>query len=367
MVDSISQLHQTQFARGNQAQAAPQAGRFAKTLVRKLTSPSQAIQDLQEELSSAHSEHTESKKIEEHHIEDFHDHHYVELVEQIEKAYSLKDDPQKKHLEEFLANLRRRDARSEEDIKELISQITEDKAEGFAILEAAQKQGGENITESMRALLETTARHWVAEEGAKIQAGANTISLARQTQQNINIEAAALQTTYQTLVSSYQSILPALTQMASSENIEKFEHLSDFLMRAAAKDLAATRPSVQPERLQHILAEFQGIKMFNTLHEWSGNIYDRFSDRLQNKTKLQKHDLFARALKFIETPESFNSQILLPIRGLDPSEKVLVLQGLRSGIRNLPGYLFARGDAEKSRILFPVQNEIDQLVFEQDA
>jgi hypothetical protein len=72
-------------------------------------------------------------------------------------------------------------------------------------------------------------------------------------------------------------------------------------------------------------------------------------------------------LKYIAKPESFNKEIKLPLQALSPTNRVLVLQEMRAGVRDLPNYLFANGESEKARILFPLQNAINKLVFEQDA
>ena len=342
-------------------------GHFAQMNVSKRPTPSQNMQDLQEELSFAHSEKTQEKNIEEHECKDFHDNLYVEIIAKIQKEYPPQEQPQKDNAEKFIQHLRQNPPQDENELRQMLGQITEDQAEGFAILQQVINDPPDDLADGQVRLMRSAASAWAAENASALLAGANTIDLAQTQSQKISVEASQLQKTYQNLVTSYEGILPALTKITSEQGVDKLENMTGFLMQAADKDLTATRSSVQPERLRRILAEFQGVKMFNTLREWSNQVFARFSQKFQTQTSIKKNDLFTRCLKFISAPESFNSQILTPIRALAPSDKVLVLQELRNGVRNLPDYLFANAKTTKSRILFPVQNEIDQLVFEQDA
>ena len=342
-------------------------GHFAKIQVSKRPTPSQSMTDLQEELSALHSEKSEEKKIEEYQCEDLHDNLYVEIVEKIQKEYPPDEQKQKDNTKNFISHLRERQPKNEGDVRHLLAQITQDQGEGFAILQEAINAPPDNLPDETVRLLRATAHHWVDDNASAILAGANTIDLARAKSDEIKVEVSQLQKTYQDMVVSYEGILPALTKMTAEQDVEKFENVTGFIMSAASKDLAATRSSVQPERLKRILAEFQGIKIFNTLREWSNHAFNRFAQKFNDKTNIKPNDLFARCLKFISAPENFNEQILSPINSLNPSDKVLVLQELRNGVRGLPDYLFANAQTEKSRILFPVQSKIDQLVFEQDA
>ena len=370
MVDSINNLAGAavaQNAAANRTASQEASGQFGKTNVNKNVTLSQSMQDLQEEMSFAHSEKTEEKNIEEYECEDFHDNLYVEIVEQIQKNYPPNEQPQKDNTKKFLARLQERPPRDEGEARQMLQEITQDQAEGFAILQQVINDPPEGLKDGQLDLLRDAAKAWAADDAGALIAGANIVELARTQSPQISVEASQLQQTYQTLVVSYEGILPALTKITSEQGVDKLDNMTDFLMQAADKDLAATRSSVQPERLRRILAEFQGVKVFNTLREWSGQVFQRFSKKFAAQTNLKQNDFFTRCLKFISQPESFNSQVLTPIRALSPTDKVLVLQELRNGVRNLPDYLFANSKTTKSRILFPVQNEIDQLVFEQDA
>ncbi len=366
-INSIAGAAAAQNIATNIPAAQKNSGHFAQLNISKRATPSQNMQDMQEEISFAHSEKAQEKNIEEYECEDFHDNLYVEIVERIQKNYPPKEQPQKDHAQKFLARLRERPPKNGDELRQMLAEITQDQAEGFAILQQTLDHPPADLKNDQLNLLRETAKAWAAESSSALLAGANTIGLARAQSQKISVETSQLQKTYQNLVVSYEGILPALTKITSEQGVDKLDNMAGFLMQAADKDLTATRASVQPERLRRILAEFQGIKVFNTLREWAGQVFARFSKKFKTHTHLKQNDLFTRCLKFISAPESFNSQVLAPIRALSPSDKVLVLQELRNGVRNLPDYLFANAKTTKSRILFPVQSEIDQLVFEQDA
>ena len=344
------------------------SGNFGRVKVHKRAQPSQAIEDLMEELSAAHSEHFEAKKVEDSQKEEeLHGKDYEKLIAQIEKEYPPNEEPQQKHIKDFIQRLHERTPQNQQELEQSLADITKDKAEAFAILNYTLKQAGTTLSTSVQTLLEKTQRTMAARDARTIQAGINTIALSKQLAPRLNVESAALQASYQSLVSSYQGILPALTDLAQNKQLDKFGAMTDFLMQAAAKDLAATNPSTQKQKLLHVLAEFQGVKIFNTLLDWSDKTYARFQTKLQEKTTLTKPELFSKTLQYVAKPENFNKEIKHPLRHLAPSDRVLVLQELRSSVRSLPDYLFRSGEAEKARALFPLQNEIDKLVFEQDA
>lgn len=340
-------------------------GKIGSARVRKLPSASQMIDDLAEELSSAQSEHLESKKIESHKEEELRQDIYTHLIGEIEREYPAHDDPQKKHAEEFLQGLKERKPKNQAQVKEFLNELTEDKAEALSILHSTS--GAADLTPAMRNLLEVTAQNFANENRAPIQAGINTIALSKARAPALNQEGQKLQAAYQAFVCSYEGILPTLTDLAKNKQLEKFDAMSDFLMQAAAKDLASPQTSTQPRRLLHILASFQGVKVFNTICDWSNKTYKRFQNKMTTQTNLTQQELLHSTLQYISKPESFNSEIKLPLRNLRASDRVQVFQNLRSGVRGLPNYLFSAGEADKARVLFPLQNEIDKLVYEQDA
>ena len=368
-VNSLSPASNSKISESLQPHKIPHKnqGLFGKVKVHKKPTPSQAIEDLMEELSSAHSEHFESKKVEDHKEEEEQFHNkYEKLIAQIEKEYPPNEEPQKEHFHEFLSRLNEREPKNQQDVAGMLADITKDKAEAFALLHLAQKDS-KTLSLTLKTLLEKTQQTMAREDSIPIQAGINTLALSRQTALTLNSSSVQLQANYQNLVGSYQGILPALTHLAQDKQLGNFQAMTDYLMHAAATDLAATNPSTQKQKLIHVLAEFQGIKVFNTLLDWSDKTHQRFQTVLEEKTSLTKPELFHRTLKYIAKPENFNEEIKSPLQPLSPKNKVLVLQELRSGVRNLPNYLFTNGETEKARALFPLQNEIDKLVFEEDA
>lgn len=335
--------------------------------LKTLATPSQLLADMAEEISFSHSEKIEEKEIEDHACEDYLDKSHARLVEEVAKEYPP-DDPehQAKH-ESFMKKLAQQPQASEEEIRQLLGESTSDAAQALALL--TQAIGSPDLPggAAMKEKLEGVSKSMVEMQGEQIQAGINTIALARRTAKETGMSTEHLQANYQKMVGSYEAILPALSQLANSEGIEAFEAGAGFVNRAAARDLAAARPSVAPARLQRILAEFQGVKVFNTLREWVDGSLQRFAAIIPKSKDFSRRGFFTRVLSFLVGPEKFRPLIAEPMAGLNAQDKVLLLQDLRQAIRTLPNWLFASGGQEKERILYPVQKEIDHLVFEENA
>ncbi len=345
-------------AAGGAASAAGGAGPV------KMPSLSQLIQDMQEEVAFAHSERAEEKDIESYECEDYYENLYVYLIERIEKEYPPEDPAHNGRRKVFLDRIRGREA-SREEIEAALGEASGDSAEQLALLRAAAQDAG--VSEQSRERLAGLARDLVRTQGPRMIAGLNTAALARTAAAGGGLEAEKLQAAYQNLVSDYAGILPALAELVDKAGVAGFEDAAGFISRAAERDLAAERASAQPARLGRILSEFQGVKIFNTLREWSNGIVARLEAGAPGERRLKADAFFSRCLRFITHPEQFQSQIAAPLAGLAPARRVVVLQELRAGLHGLPNYLFDNQDQSKARIVFPVQSEIDRLVFEEEA
>ena len=371
MLDRIDAAPQAQQAAArNAAVSAQAAGAYSGSRVVKMPSAAQLLQDIQEEIGFAQSEKMEEKDIEEYECEDAHQNLYAHLVEKIEEAYPQEDPTHKEKQESFAKRLLSRQGQSEEEIARHLGDLTEDKGEAFALLKEAHDNPPPGLDAATRAALKNTLEKFAEKEGTQILAGVNAAAEARRMSRETGIEASALQASYQNMVADYAGILPALAQITVKTSPDHFEDHARFIMQAAEKDLAAERSSRQPEKLRRILAEFQGLKIFNTLREWSSNAFALFSKKAEGEEEgfpFKKDELFTQSLQFLNRPEQFHDLIQQPIRNMSPESQVLFLQDMRNGVRLLPDYLFQNPDEEKARILFPVQTRIDRLVFEEEA
>ena len=99
------------------------------------------------------------------------------------------------------------------------------------------------------------------------------------------------------MVTSYEKILPSLTQFISEKGVEQFNHITSFLLEAADRDLNATHPSTQTDKLSAILAEFQGVKVFNTMKDWIHQASLRFFPQMKkNSNFLDKNKTSDKAI-----------------------------------------------------------------------
>ena len=367
MLNRVDITPQTQGAQKSAARPAAPQGRFASQRVVKMPSQAQLLQDMQEEISFAHSEKTEKKNIEEYECEDAHQNLYFYLVEKIQEAYPPEDKNYESKKESFAKALFSEPQQSEEQIENALHGLTEDAGEAFALLQDMLKTPPEGMDAKTLASLKATEGNYAEKHGARILAAINTAPLARETGAAEGIQTSELQARYQQIVEDYTGILPALAQLTAKNGVEKFEESARFIMQATERDLVAQRASRNPERLKRILAEFQGLKVFNTLREWSAHIFGRFGKHSRQALPFDKNTLFSRAVQFLAHPENFQGLLQKDIQKLSPRDQVLFLQEVRNAVRTMPDYLFQAPEEQKSRILFPLQSRIDHLVFEEEA
>ncbi len=330
-----------------------------------MPSASQLLQDMQEEISFSHSEKTEEKDIAEHDCEDYLDAIYAQLIADVAQEYPAEDPSHKGKYEETVSLLRRSGGQNPDQLRGALRDITADSGEAFALLARAEKDP--SLTQEQRVLAHTAARAMAEDEAPAIQAGINTAGLARAAAETSGLPADQLQAAYQSMVVDYGAILPALTHMAEKGGASGFAESARFLTSAAAADLSSVRPSAQPARLQHILARFQGVKIFNSLREGSDAITGRFDKEVSAAPAFAKGGFFVRYLKFLTRPEEFASLLYQPMTPMGKARKTLMLQDIRTNARSVPLWLLPEGAAARSRIIYPLQKEIDRLVYEEGA
>ena len=136
--------------------------------------------DLQEEMSFAHSEARESDQIDDFEVEDYHRHYYQILIQQIKKAYKADEEPQKKHYQTLLKQLQRNMLKNQKNFDDGLADITKDKAEAFALLQMASQDDA--LSPEIKRKLDALTHHWADKNISSIQAGINSIELAKKTE-----------------------------------------------------------------------------------------------------------------------------------------------------------------------------------------
>ena len=341
------------------AQATPQITQAAK--IPHPPSIQELVADIQEEISFAHSEKTQEKNINEFEVEDHGTHILEQLIARVEEE-NAPGDPSNQDKKDTLERALTA-GQNQEELEETLQNLTPDKSEAFSLLAYLSQK---TLYPEAKAHLENFMQSYVDRYEPQITAGFNTAALAKKTAKNSHVPQSTLQHTYQDAVTSYEGILPTLLKIIEASSVEGFEDNAQFLMQAAQVDLASERSSVQPERLKRILSELQGLKIFNTLKEALQKIIQRLKTQYPQAQTLHTNPWLSHTLHHIQEPTRFEDTVNKHAAALPPAPKVLFLQELRNLMRALPSYLFS-APTEKKRILFPIQREIDNLIFKKGA
>ena len=83
-----------------------------------------------------------------------------------------------------------------------------------------------------------------------------------------------------------------------------------------------------------------------------------------NTAGFERDGFTANIIHAAANPSELQARILTPMQAAIPEARLLFFQDLRETMRALPDYLYANAN-EKTRVTFPLQMAIDDLVFKE--
>lgn len=335
--------------------------------IRVIKSPnmSQLVADLQEEAGFSEAERKEDEDSEEAGIRDRAKEARKQLLRRVQEAFSKRDDRTRSHQqrrEEKLGELlAKRNPQNAKELFETIDEVTKDKGEALALLQSSLQK--DNLDAKTKSLIESSLPEFIDNHAEAIQASVNTLAVADATASQNGLDAEKLQAFYQESVTSYQGILPVLTRITDDIGVANFETARHFLFQAIDTELASEQSSKQPEHLQSILAELQGVKIFNTIRTDAERLLTRH-ESVTSAVGFDRDNFTAHIIHAAANPSELQARILTPMQATPLEARLLFFQDLRETMRAMPDYLYANA-SEKTRVTFPLQMAIDDLVFKE--
>lgn len=341
------------------------SGMLGTTRVIKSPVMSQLVADLQEEAGFSEAERKEDEDSEEAGIRDRAKEARRQLLRRVQETFSMRDGRTRSHqqrreqkLGELLAQ---RHPQNTKQLFETVDEVTKDKGEALALLQSLLQK--DSVDAKTKSLIESSLHEFIDTNAEAIQASVNTLAVADAAASQTGLDAEKLQAFYQESVTSYQGILPVLTRITDDIGVSNFETARHFLFQAIDAELASEQGSKQPEHLQSILAELQGVKIFNTIRTDAEKLLTRH-ESAANAAGFERDGFIAHVIHAAANPSDLQARILTPMQATTPEARLLFFQDLRETMRALPNYLYANAN-EKTRVTFPLQMAIDDLVFKE--
>lgn len=171
---------------------------------------------------------------------------------------------------------------------------------------------------------------------------------------------------YEQSVVSSQGVLQTFQRLGKSEGIGKISDWKKFLTEAVASDLTSQRSSSDKNKLQLILQELKGFRLFNTLVAGLERVEKFMVSGQDLKLPEEKSaQVLQTTLDYIEQPIREFPTVQSWVSGKDTQNQILFFQGYRNLLKSMPDDSFVNPE-QKNNSLVGLQKKIDDLTYAED-
>jgi hypothetical protein len=206
---------------------------------------------------------------------------------------------------------------------------------------------------------------YAAENEAGITAAINVSEALSKAPTQASQSADRILNLYEQSVVSSQGVLQTFQRLGKSEGIGKISDWKKFLTEAVASDLSSQRSSTDKNKLQLILQELKGFRLFNTLVaglERVGKFIAGNEPKLSDEKSAQ---VLQTTLDYIEQPIREFPTVQSWVSNKDTQNQILFFQGYRNLLKSMPDDSFVNPE-QKNNSLVGLQKKIDDLTYAED-
>jgi len=319
------------------------------------------LTDAAEELSLYAAEKMEHKSLDEREVKT---ETPIELMQIDEitaylEATKWLDDPQK------LAQIAKQLQSGQGNPQELARRESRDPTKQYMLLQYAAQDGMKNgvSPEIIDGLLDALADLEV-QYGPQIRSGLNTVSAASEFAGD-SAGISAFQSTYQDVVLGQTTLAQTLglvLDRLSGRDGEDFGRGLHGLIKALGQDLAATRPSVEPTRLQSLVQDLYHLEVASTVTESCRSLSVDLSKRYGvtvPPVELMKELVAITGEKWVSASRFTSLAERFCVR--DVHAQIALQTAIKGMLRELPIKVFADGEARQS-VLNASQDALDSAI-----
>jgi type III secretion protein W len=235
----------------------------AQTVVAQQPSLASLLDNAKEELTFAHSERAEKKKLEERSVEFDSDERIQKILEIQEMMDQLPDlDP--RGVESFSAELRAADGRQ---ALERARERFGDPSHAWAALGQAEQDARAEGRPEVADRIAEARKRLEAEEGPALKAMLNVAKAAKEASGGDPSQASQLRHAYKDAVGEARGPAAVYKRIMNDAGVEGFQERLRFLTRAAGDDLSAAGPSLEPARLAELIEDLSTLRIVATAHD----------------------------------------------------------------------------------------------------
>ena len=204
-------------------------------------------------------------------------------------------------------------------------------------------------------------QQFVADNEDRLLASMNvSVALAERDPRLATDDAERILFQYEDAVVASSSVLQVFQRLGTLEGQDKITDWRSFLTESVAADLKGHPSSTDKEKLQILLVELQGFRVFNTLAAGLDQLQDRYL--VPAGKEIPSGDLMQKTLDYIEQPIREYPRVENIGLQLPADKSVLFLQDFRALLKSLPDFAYVN-DQQKAQLLVPLQQKIDDLTY----
>jgi len=237
---------------------------------------------------------------------------------------------------------------------------------GLMIMKAMLKKAKNDSSLQEAGVDEESLLDYAAENEAGITAALNVSDALSKAPNQASESADRILNLYEQSVVSSQGVLQTFQRLGKSEGIGKISDWKKFLTEAVASDLSTQRASTDKNKLQLILQELKGFRLFNTLVAGLERVGKFMTTANETKLSEQKSsEVLQTTLDYIEQPIREFPKVQSWVEHKDTQNQILFFQGYRNLLKSMPDDAYVNHE-QKNNSLVGLQKKIDDLTYAED-
>ena len=285
-----------------------------------------------------------------------------EISEQADKATEL--------VKRAIAQSRQKNGSShlsQKEIEEILRQASGGSSQrGLQILKVLIEKAPQDAQLQQAGIGAESLMDYAAENEAGISAAINISAALSHAPSQASESADRILNLYEQSVMSSQGVLQTFQRLGKTEGIGKISEWKKFLTEAVASDLSSQHSSTDKNKLQLILQELKGFRLFNTLVGGLERVGKYIAPA--NETKLAEEksaQVLQTTLDYIEQPIREFPTVQSWVSQKDTQNQILFFQGYRNLLKSMPDDAYVNVE-QKNNSLVSLQKKIDDLTYAED-
>ena len=256
---------------------------------------------------------------------------------------------------------------SQKELEEIMRQVSGGSSQrGLMILKVLVEKSETDPQLKEAGISHEAVMDYVSENEAGITAAINISEALTHAPKQASESADRILNLYEQSVVSSQGVLQIFQRLGKTEGIAKISEWKKFLTEAVASDLSSQRASTDKNKLQLILQELKGFRLFNTLVAGVERVSKFLTVPGETKVSDEKaSQVLQTTLDYIEQPIREFPTVQSWVGHKDLQSQILFFQGYRNLLKAMPDDSYVNVE-QKNNSLVSLQKKIDDLTYAED-